>query len=158
MQEMVKDPILFFLMSVIYGMGVLFIYDIFRVLRNVFKHKSVFMIIEDLWFSIFVAITSFRFLCTYNDGEPRGFFFLGIFSGMFLYHTKISSIVTKLLENLFLILRKVIFIMINIMIHPLVHIQRNIKWRLKKEKKNVTMALKRDTRRGGQDGKKETIK
>ena len=41
---------------------------------------------------------------------------------------------------------------------PMICIQRNIKWRLKKEKKNVTMALKKQTKRGGQSGTKEKTK
>ena len=39
----------------------------------------------------------------------------------------------------------------------MIYIKRNIKWRLKKEKKNVTMALKKQIKRGGKsDNTKET--
>lgn len=158
MQEMVKDPLLFFLMSAVYGVCVLLFYDIFRALRSVFDHIPFFLIIEDLGFSIFVAITSFAFLCTYNGGEVRSYFFLGIFSGMFLYHIKISKTTVKILKSLFCLIKNLMCRITDMIMHPLIHIQRNIKWRLKKEKKNVTMALKRQTRRGGQDGRKETIK
>lgn len=158
MQEMVTAPFSFFLISITYGMGLLFFYDIYRAMRIIFHHKPVFVIIEDLSFSIFVAITSFWFLCTYNYGELRGFFFLGIFLGMLIYYTKISPQVVKIDKYIFSFVKNLMLIMINAVMHPLVHIQRNIKWRLKKEKKNVTMALKRETRRGVQDGRKETIK
>ena len=38
-----------------------------------------------------------------------------------------------------------------------IHIKRNLKWQLKKEKKQVTMALKKQIKRGGKsDNTKET--
>ncbi len=37
--------------------------------------KACFLFIEDIGFGIFTAVMAFIFLCTYNDGELRGFFF-----------------------------------------------------------------------------------
>lgn len=48
-------------------------------------------------------------------------------------------------------------IIYEIITKPMISIQRNIKWRLKK-RKNVTMALKKQTKRGGQSGTKEKTK
>ena len=42
-------------------------------------------------------------------------------------------------------------------LRPGIHIKRNLKWQLKKEKKQVTMALKKQIKRGGKsDNTKET--
>lgn len=145
-------PILFFLSSILFGIGLLFLYDIFRSLRVVLHHKVIFVIIEDLSFSIFVALTSFLFLCTYNYGELRGYFFLGIFIGMGCYRLKISAHILKVEIFLFSKLREIIMFLLYKLTNPMISIQRNIKMRLKKEKKNVTMALKSQTKRGGQSG------
>ena len=86
MKETVTDPLLFFLASILFGVCLQAIYDIIRGIRRVFYHKSVFLFIEDIGFGIFTAVMAFIFLCTYNDGELRGFFFLGIVIGMILYY------------------------------------------------------------------------
>lgn len=158
MQEVVTAPVIFFLTSVLFGMGLLCLYDLIRSFRIVFHHRTFFIAVEDILYSMFVAIISFRFLCTYNYGELRGFFFIGIFTGMLGYYMKISSYVIFKLIYVFSAIKKFLKIIYYGITKPMIYIQRNIKWRLKKEKKNVTMALKRQTRRGGQDGRKETIK
>lgn len=158
MQEIVTKPFFFFLASILFGIGLLFLYDFFRAFRMIFHHKSVFVIMEDLGFALFVAITSFVFLCTYNYGELRGFFFLGIFLGMFFYHIKISPGILSMEQNIFLIIKNILKILYHKVIRPLSGIQRNLRWRLKKQKKNVTIALKKQTKRGEQSGTKEKKK
>lgn len=158
MQEVVTAPFIFFLTAILFGIGLLFLYDIVRSARIVFHHKGIFVILEDLSFSMFVAVTSFIFLCTYNYGELRGYFFLGIFIGMVIYRAKISSYILKIEVFLFSKVRDFMILIGNKLKKPMISIQRNIKWRLKKERKNVTMALKSQTKRGGQSGTKEKKK
>lgn len=158
MKEVVTAPVLFFLTSILFGMGILFLYDMIRTVRIVFFHKGIFVILEDLGFSIFVAVTSFMFLCTYNYGELRGYFFLGIFLGMIIYRVKISFYILKAEVFLLSKVRDFIVIIGSKVTKPMISIQRNIKWRLKKERKNVTMALKSQTKRGGQSGTKKKKK
>ena len=74
MKETVIAVWLFFLASILFGVCLQAIYDIIRGIRRVFYHKSVFLFIEDIGFGIFTAVMAFIFLCTYNDGELRGFF------------------------------------------------------------------------------------
>ena len=89
MQEVVTAPLMFFLSSILLGIGLLGIYDILRAFRAVIQHGLFFTAVEDILYFMFVAVISFWFLCTYNHGELRGFFFIGIFIGMFLYYVKI---------------------------------------------------------------------
>ena len=158
MQEVVTAPLMFFLSSILLGIGLLGIYDILRAFRAVIQHGLFFTAVEDILYFMFVAVISFWFLCTYNHGELRGFFFIGIFIGMFLYYIKISSYVISWLIYFFSRITNIFKIIYEIITKPMISIQRNIKWRLKKEKKNVTMALKKQTKRGGQSGTKEKTK
>ena len=91
MKEIVTDPLLFFLASILFGVCLQAVYDIIRGIRRVFYHKSMLIFIEDIGFGIFTAVMAFIFLCTYNDGELRGFFFLGIVVGMILYYQLCSK-------------------------------------------------------------------
>ena len=158
MQEVVTAPLMFFLSSILLGIGLLGIYDILRAFRAVIQHGLFFTAVEDILYFMFVAVISFWFLCTYNHGELRGFFFIGIFIGMFLYYIKISSYVISWLIYFFSRITNIFKIIYEIITKTMVSIQRNIKLRLKKEKKNVTMALKKQTKRGGQSGTKEKTK
>ena len=86
MQEVVTAPLMFFLSSILLGIGLLGIYDILRAFRAVIQHGLFFTAVEDILYFMFVAVISFWFLCTYNHGELRGFFFIGIFIGIFLFY------------------------------------------------------------------------
>ena len=157
MKETVTDPLLFFLASILFGVCLQAIYDIIRGIRRVFYHKSVFLFIEDIGFGIFTAVMAFIFLCTYNDGELRGFFFLGIVIGMILYYQLCSKFLLRAVIHITEKLKKIIRQFEKVCLRPGIHIKRNLKWQLKKEKKQVTMALKKQIKRGGKsDNTKET--
>ena len=158
MKETVTDPLLFFLASMLFGGCLQIVYDMIRGIRRVFYHKAVFLIIEDMGFGIFTAVMAFIFLCTYNDGELRGFFFLGIAIGMILYYQLCSRIFLTTFIHIAEKIKKIIKQCGEMCLRPGIHIKRNLKWQLKKEKKQVTMALKKQTKRGGRSGTKEKSK
>ena len=135
MKETVTDPLLFFLVSILFGVCLHAIYDIIRGIRRVFYHKSVFLFIEDIGFGIFTAVMAFIFLCTYNDGELRGFFFLGIVIGMILYYQLCSKFLLRAVIHITEKLKKIIRQFEKVCLRPGIHIKRNLKWQLKKEKK-----------------------
>ena len=137
MKETVTDPLLFFLVSILFGVCLQAIYDIIRGIRRVFYHKSVFLFIEDIGFGIFTAVMAFIFLCTYNDGELRGFFFLGIVVGMILYYQLCSKFLLMAVIHITEKLKKIIRQFEKVCLRPGIHIKRNLKWQLKKEKTTV---------------------
>lgn len=89
MQEVVTAPLMFFLSSILLGIGLLGIYDILRAFRAVIQHGLFFTAVEDILYFMFVAVISFWFLCTYNHGELRGFFYRDIYRNVsILYKNK----------------------------------------------------------------------
>lgn len=152
MKETVTDPLMFFIASILLGICLQAIYDIIRGIRRVFYHKKFMLIIEDMGFGIFTAVTAFVFLCTYNEGQLRGFFFLGIMIGMIVYYQLCSKILLTAVIHITEKIKKTIKQFGKVCLKPGVHMKRNLKWQLKKEKKQVTMALKRQTKRGGKSG------
>ena len=97
MQEAVLGQLYFFLGAVWFGACLLLVYDGIRSFRIVFRHKLWIVSVEDVLYWIFVGFLCFRFLCWYNWGELRGFFFLGLIIGMAVYYMLISP---KVLEGL----------------------------------------------------------
>lgn len=148
MQEAVTGQLIFFFASVIYGGFLLLVYDIIRGFRRAFLHKAVFISLEDLCFWLFVGVSSFQFLCWYNQGELRGFFFMGLGFGMLLYHIGFSSQVVGICLWLFGQIQHVGGKILRRVRRPISRMQANMKWQLKKEKKHVKMALKKRSKRG----------
>lgn len=157
MKETVTDPLLFFLASILFGICLQAVYGMIRGIRRVFYHKTLLLIIEDMGFGIFTAVTAFVFLCTYNDGQLRGFFFLGIMIGMILYDQLCSKMFLTAVIQVAEKMKRIIKQFGKVCLRPGIHMKRNLRWQLKKEKKQVTMALKKQTKRGGKSGNtKET--
>lgn len=155
MREAVTGQLIFFAASIGFGACLFFIYDILRGFRRVFVHNSFQMTVEDVVFWVLVGVSSFRFLCWYNQGELRGFFFLGLFLGMAVYYGCISRQVLQICMAVFGQIRHIYRRIHKILRRPAVRMKTNIKWQLKKEKKHVKMALKKGNKRGGMsEGKK----
>lgn len=148
MKETVTDPFFFFMVSIVFGMMLFVLYDVIRGVRRVCIHTMLRVMIEDIVYGIMVAVISFRFLCTYNYGELRGFFFLGIGIGMIIYYKILSEKILSVLVHILSNIQKLLKNVYKICLKPVIHIKRNLKWRLKKEKKQVTMALKKQRKRG----------
>lgn len=148
MKEAVTGQLFFFAASMGFGACLFFVYDILRGFRRIFLHHSFQTAVEDVIFWILVGISSFRFLCWYNQGELRGFFFLGLFLGMAVYYGCISQWVLDATVFLFRQIQRIGSRVHKILHSPAARIKINLKWKLKKEKKHVKMALKKGNKRG----------
>ena len=157
MKEAVTGQLFFFAASIGFGACLLFLYDIIRSFRRVFIHKSFHSVVEDVVFWILVGVLSFRFLCWYNQGELRGFFFLGLFLGMAVYYGGISKKMIYIWTLVFGQIHRICRTIHKILQRPAVRMRTNIKWQLKKEKKHVKMALKKGNKRGDMSGGKKKI-
>lgn len=86
---------LFLLYSIIMGIYITFIYDLFRIVRRVFPHNSFFISVEDLGFWFYCAIKIFYLLHTQGNGKLRWFAILGAMTGMFVYRKTLSPFFVK---------------------------------------------------------------
>lgn len=86
----------FFLASVLEGMGLVFVYDIFRIIRRVIKHGIVWIGMEDILYWLFCTVAVFLLIYLKNDGMMRAFSFLGIMIGIAVYYFLFSRFVIKL--------------------------------------------------------------
>ena len=74
-------------------LGVL--YDCFRILRRVLRHKTVTTTIEDAIFWIASTLLMFAFLMGQGLSEIRGFIFIGLTLGAILYFMILSHFFIK---------------------------------------------------------------
>ena len=84
-----------FLCSVAGGALIAFIYDLFRIRRKALRTPALFVYIEDLVFWLLVAVIMFGTVYLSNDGELRGYIFLGAILGAVLYSMLLSRIVIR---------------------------------------------------------------
>ena len=82
-----------FLHSVIGGMIIAFIYDAFRIKRRAVKTSALVTYIEDIIYWIIVSIIMFAVVYYSNEGEIRGYLFLGTILGAILYALLLSRVV-----------------------------------------------------------------
>ena len=91
----VSNQAYIFLCSVLGGMLIAFIYDIFRISRKAVRTGSLFIHLEDFIYWIIIAVVMFGVVYYSNDGEIRGYIFLGAMIGVVLYVLLLSKIVVR---------------------------------------------------------------
>lgn len=82
--------VLTFLRAVIFGLIIIFLYEIFRAFSVNFTINQKVMFIMDLVFCLFLLPFVFCFLISTTNGEIRGYVFLGILVGIFIWRLTIS--------------------------------------------------------------------
>ncbi|SET41639.1 spore cortex biosynthesis protein YabQ [[Clostridium] polysaccharolyticum] len=80
-----------FLSSVLWGIGLVILYDCIRIFRRVIKHNKFWAGFEDLLYWAVSAVLIFQMMYRINDGTIRGFAIVGVIIGMTLYHYSISE-------------------------------------------------------------------
>jgi len=103
-----------FLIFILNGFLIGLLFDIFRILRKSFKTKDFLTYIQDFLFWILAGIIILYSLFKFNNGEIRGYVFLGIFIGVITYlflfskyfikvNLKIIEIIKTILKFCFII-------------------------------------------------------
>lgn len=109
--ESIGSEAIFFGVSILCGMGLVFVYDFFRIFRRIASHGNIWIGIEDICYWLFCTIVVFLLLYQMNDGMIRAFAFLGIAFGSILYTIFLSRFVIKicvwLLSSILNILKKI---------------------------------------------------
>ena len=86
----------FFLSSMIVGVLLILLYDVFRISRRVIKHGVIWIGVEDFFYWVICVIAVFLLLYKENEGRIRGFSFLGMLLGMGIYYLLFSRFIMKL--------------------------------------------------------------
>lgn len=144
---------LYIFLTLFYGglvIGVLF--DIYKAFRYYIKPNKTKSFIGDLLFWIMVVAITFYILLKSSFGELRGYIFIGLFLGVFLYINILSNIIyplfIKILKILYLLFSKVYKILIlpfsvlKVMLKPFINKLKKIKQASKESIKDMKKYLK----------------
>lgn len=131
-----------FIIFVIVGIIISFLFDIFRILRKVYKFSNMLIYMQDILFWLLTGIIILQAIFKFNSGDIRIFLFLGIFVGVFnyislfsIYVIKIGSFILKLINTLIRKLINVFKVPICKILNFMVKYYRNLR-------KNVLKKLK----------------
>ncbi|MBO4293399.1 MAG: spore cortex biosynthesis protein YabQ [Clostridia bacterium] len=92
---MITNQAFLFLIFIVNGLIIGFLFDFFRILRKSFKTRDFITYIQDITFWILTGFIVLYSIFVFNNGEIRFFIFLGIALGIILYMTIFSDSIIK---------------------------------------------------------------
>lgn len=97
--------------SLVTGIGFMFLYDGLRVFRMILPHGSILINVEDLIYFVFCGFRTFEMLYKYQDGEIRLYAVAAVCAGMYLYERivgrKLRNCLKKRYKSLRIRLKKI---------------------------------------------------
>lgn len=109
-----------FITTVVWGFGLGFLYDLIRVLRIAFKHKRLFVAVEDILYWVCVSFIIFFVMLSESFGEVRVFCILGVFLGMIFYSLALSKIFLSFSAVVIKTIKKIIMLFVEIIMTPFI--------------------------------------
>ena len=98
-----------FLIFILNGFLIGILFDIFRILRKLLKTTDFITYIQDILFWILTAFIVLYSIFKFNNGELRGFIFIGIFIGVSIYLLLFSKSFIKINLYIINIIKKIIY-------------------------------------------------
>jgi len=145
-----------FLATALAGAVLGVLYDCFRILRRVVRHKTVATTIEDAIFWVVSTLLMFIFLLNRNFGDIRSFIFMGLALGTILYFMLLSRFFTKFAMIVLRWVKSVILAIIS----PVLLVFGFVKKRLKSGQRYVRIEgrkiYQRVKRRHGHEDKRQS--
>lgn len=108
-----------FLIFILNGVLIGIIFDIFRILRKSFKTPNFITYIEDILFWIISAIIILYSLFIFNNGQFRGYIFIGIFFGIAIYMLFFSKFIINFSVKIISFVKKTISFIFKIISFPI---------------------------------------
>lgn len=124
---MITNQAYLFLVFILNGLLIGFLFDIFRILRRSFKTSDFVTYIEDILFWILTGFSILYSIFVFNNGEIRLFMFLGIAIGITCYMIIFSSFIIKTNVAIIKFFKKIISTVFSIILLPFKYILKLIK-------------------------------
>ena len=100
------------LASVLFGAGLMMLYDMLRIFRHLLKHKTAFLAVEDVRYWLICAVGIFALLYEENGGLLRWFVIGGAAAGMLLENKLLSPFIVRffvwILKKWIKLIRKIV--------------------------------------------------
>lgn len=98
METSVQSQTYVFLATLIAGIAIGLIYDFYRLFRYYSRPKKIKTFIQDLFFWLLLSFMIVIFVNKVNEGELRGFLFIGFIIGIILYSRLLSKKIIRFIS------------------------------------------------------------
>lgn len=153
MNSFVSTQAIIFLLSILNGIFLGFLYDLLRVFRRMIKHPRWLVGLQDLVYWVVCSLIIFMEVFRNNDGNLRGFLCLGVCLGLILYFMTLSKLILAVFMKVYGIILKIVktllrivWLPIKILLKPIYFIIRKIYKYLKKLGKWLIIKYKKGKR------------
>ena len=119
MNQVTINQAYLFLVFILNGILIGVIFDIFRILRRSFNTPNIITYIEDAIFWTLSALSVLYTLFVFNNGEIRGYIFIGLFLGIIVYMLFFSKTIIKVSVNILLFLKRIVCSVLKIIVYPI---------------------------------------
>lgn len=119
MEVRITNELYVFLCTVLAGISIGVVYDLFRVVRGRVKVSGLFTDIQDILFWVISTGIVFFVVFTTNNGKVRWYEFFGVILGMVFYFSALSRIFRRILNWILDIIVKIFFLCFKIVLTPL---------------------------------------
>ena len=113
---MVTNQAYLFLIFILAGLIIGFLFDFFRILRKTIKTSDFVTYMQDFIFWILTGVIILYFIFTFNNGEIRLFLFLGIMTGILIYMLLLSKFIIKINVAIINFFKKILEIPIKLLV------------------------------------------
>ena len=103
--------------GILTGRRIAILFDIFRILRKSFKTIDFITYIQDFLFWLLAGAILLYSIFSFNNGELRGYIFIGVILGIILYMLILSKYFVKISVAIINILKKIIYTPIKFIIN-----------------------------------------
>ncbi|MGE5474091.1 MAG: spore cortex biosynthesis protein YabQ [Ignavibacteriales bacterium] len=103
----VSSQVIVFFCCILGGLIIGLLFDIFRLSRRIIPTSDLITYIEDIIFWVLVGVIVLVTIFQFNQGQLRGFVFLGMFLGLVFYFMLFSNLLIRLVCYLFSLLEKI---------------------------------------------------
>lgn len=98
-----------FFIFILNGFLIGLLFDIFRILRKSFKTSDFITILQDILFWILTGVIILYSIFKFNNGELRGYIFIGILIGAIIYLLLFSKLFISVNVFIINILKKIVY-------------------------------------------------
>lgn len=116
-----------FLIFVLNGIIIAFVFDIFRICRKSFQTPDWVTYLEDILFWFITCVLLAYSIYTFNNGEIRLYMIFGIIIGAILYILTISKYIIKFSVKIIMFFKKIIDKILHFILYPIKIVLKTLK-------------------------------
>ena len=126
----VTPQTLLFLESILLGMVLALIFDVFRILRIGAELPSAVILVQDIVFFIICAVVTYFFMLKTTYGQVRGFILIGEVIGFTVYYFTIGRLVISASKVIIAVIKRILTVLFSIFLYPFVWIFKAVSKKL----------------------------